>query len=155
LFKERMVVATGGLDAAAEFAAAVDAAPSPQHRRQLIENAVREAAARVLRIPVQKLDPRRPLGSMGLDSLMAIELRNRLTALLRRPLSATVTFNYPTVEKLAAFFVREAISVQTTVPPRVPVAAASVPPGEDLGSIAALTDNDVALKLRAGRRGRN
>ena len=51
---------------------------------------------------------------------MAIELRNRLTSLLGRPLSATLTFNYPTVEKLAAFFLAETRSAPEPVPPRVP-----------------------------------
>jgi acyl carrier protein len=154
LFRERSVVATGGLGAAAEFAATLAAAPTPQHRRRLMESTVRDTAARVLRIPAQKLDPGRPLGSMGLDSLMAIELRNRLTSLLGRPLSATLTFNYPTVEKLAAFFLAETRSAPEPVPPRVPAGAASASLGDDIASIAALSDDDVALKLRAGRRGR-
>ena len=37
---------------------------------------------------------------MGLNSLMAIELRNRLETALGRPLSATLAWNYPTIEAI-------------------------------------------------------
>ena len=37
---------------------------------------------------------------MGLSSLMAMELRNRLERPLARPLSATLAWNYPTVDAL-------------------------------------------------------
>ena len=42
LFRERSVAATGGLGAAAEFAATLAAAPTPQHRRRLMESTVRD-----------------------------------------------------------------------------------------------------------------
>ena len=84
------------------------AAPTPQHRRQLMENTVRDTRGKSFaHYRLRSSIRRRPLGTMGLDSLMAIELRNRLTSLLGRPLSATLTFNYPTVEALAAFLVAE------------------------------------------------
>jgi acyl transferase domain-containing protein/acyl carrier protein len=47
----------------------------------------------------------RPLNEIGLDSLMAVELRTRLGALVGETLPATLLFNYPTVETLAAYLV--------------------------------------------------
>ena len=38
---------------------------------------------------------------MGIDSLMTLELRNRLEATLKLSLPATLVFNYPTVTALA------------------------------------------------------
>ena len=61
---------------------------------------VKDAVARVLKIAPGRLDPRKPLGNMGLNSLMAMELRNRLEIALDRPLSATLAWNYPTIEIL-------------------------------------------------------
>jgi myxalamid-type polyketide synthase MxaE and MxaD len=40
---------------------------------------------------------------MGLTSLMAIELRNALETALKRPLSATLAWNHPTIEALIAY----------------------------------------------------
>ena len=46
---------------------------------------------------------------MGLTSLMAIELRNRLEAALGRPLSATLAWNHPTIEALIDFLGADAV----------------------------------------------
>ena len=59
-------------------------------------------SARSSKITPSRLDPRKALGAMGLSSLMAMELRNRLEAALGRPLSATLAWNYPTIEALVA-----------------------------------------------------
>jgi acyl transferase domain-containing protein/acyl carrier protein len=157
LFAERIGEAAQGTGEGAgdtdPFAARLAAAESVHARRQMLEIAVRDTAARVLRISPRKLDSRRPLGTMGLDSLMAIELRNRLEALLGRSLSATLAWNYPTVEALAAF-----LSGDTAVAP-APVQKAAVPVAEpdslDVGleQIIELSDEDVARELRAGGRG--
>ena len=45
---------------------------------ELLENFIREIAARDLGMPVVKLDPAQPLSESGLDSLMGIELVNRI-----------------------------------------------------------------------------
>ena len=48
------------------------------------------------------LDPQAALKDAGLDSLMAVELRNLLTRSLGRSLSATLLFDYPSLDALAA-----------------------------------------------------
>jgi acyl carrier protein len=42
-----------------------------------------------------------PLQQLGLDSLMALELRNLLAQALGSPLKATLLFDYPTIRGLA------------------------------------------------------
>ena len=158
LFAERVGEAgQGGGQEAGEFAARLAAADSVHARKQLLESAVRDTAARVLRVSPRRLDSRRPLGTMGLDSLMAIELRNRLEALLGRSLSATLAWNYPTVEALATFLSGEAVAVSSTAPSSAPAAEMLVgePDSLDVGleEIVELSDEDVARALRAGRRG--
>ena len=49
----------------------------------LLKTVVAEEAARILRLPAGGIDPRRPLSEMGMDSLMAVELRLALESRLR------------------------------------------------------------------------
>ena len=52
------------------------------------------------------LDPRAALKDTGLDSLMAVELRNALAKAFAQPLPATLLFDYPTLDALAAHLLR-------------------------------------------------
>jgi phthiocerol/phenolphthiocerol synthesis type-I polyketide synthase B len=70
------------------------------NRRAILEGLVKNSVALVLKIEMSRLDPRKPFGNMGLNSLLAMELRNRLEIALDRPLSATLAWNYPTIEIL-------------------------------------------------------
>jgi NAD(P)-dependent dehydrogenase (short-subunit alcohol dehydrogenase family)/acyl carrier protein len=71
-------------------------------RPQIVEMVVRRVVARVLRMPESSIDAAQPLGELGLDSLMGVELRNRLEAEFRVKLSATLAWNHPTVADLGA-----------------------------------------------------
>jgi acyl carrier protein len=46
-------------------------------------------------------DPQRGFFDLGMDSLTAIELKDRLSAALGTPLSPTIAFDYPSIEALA------------------------------------------------------
>jgi acyl carrier protein len=59
--------------------------------------------AAVLRLDAERVPEDKAVRSLGLDSLMALELRNRLERQLHMKLSATLVWNYPTVAKLAEF----------------------------------------------------
>jgi NADPH:quinone reductase-like Zn-dependent oxidoreductase/acyl carrier protein len=76
--------------------------PGPQ-RRAALEAHLEEQVVRVLRIARTRFDRTTPLKSLGFDSLMALELRNRLEVSLGARLSATMAWNYPTVADLAPF----------------------------------------------------
>ena len=59
----------------------------------LLLNRIRQRVAWVLGLdPAEPLDPQEPLMDLGVDSLVAIELRNLLSSDLGQQLPATITF---------------------------------------------------------------
>lgn len=136
--------------AAADAQTAMPEVPTdPVERRRAMERAVRDVVGRVLKLAPARIDARKPLGSMGLTSLMALELRNRLEPLHGKPLSATLAWNYPTVEALVGFLcgpedAAPAAPVVTTPAPSTEVA-------EVLGEVNELSDEDAARLLRKRR----
>ncbi|WP_030194541.1 type I polyketide synthase [Streptomyces sp. NRRL S-87] len=74
---------------------------APERRAELVEERVRELAGRVLRIPAESIDRETPFKSLGLDSLMSLELRNRLEADLGLVLSPTLLWTYGSLRPLA------------------------------------------------------
>jgi len=73
---------------------------SPAGRRAFLESRLRMEVANVLRIDPVAIDPQKPLRELGIDSLMAIELRNSLEATFGVGLPSTVVWNCPTVAAL-------------------------------------------------------
>jgi acyl carrier protein len=73
-----------------------------EDRKRFVEAFVMEQAAQVLGLRHGERPPLDvPLTDMGLDSLMAVDLKNRLQIGLGQELSPTVVFDYPTVAAMA------------------------------------------------------
>ncbi len=66
--------------------------------------------------PSQPLDPQQGLSDMGMDSLTAVELSNRLQRSLGHKLPSTLAFEYPTVTALAEFLAAEVFAAGPTGP---------------------------------------
>jgi NADPH:quinone reductase-like Zn-dependent oxidoreductase/NADP-dependent 3-hydroxy acid dehydrogenase YdfG len=87
----------------ADLAARLAAAP-PTRRRKLLAGYVREQIVRVLGLDAsQPLDGAQGFRELGMDSLMAVEVRNRLQASLARPLPSTMVFDHPNVDALCGY----------------------------------------------------
>jgi thioesterase domain-containing protein len=71
-----------------------------EERAAILEPYIRDQVGRVLRIPAAKLDIQRPLNQMGLDSLMAVELKNRIEGDLEVALPTGKLVQDPTIESL-------------------------------------------------------
>jgi myxalamid-type polyketide synthase MxaE and MxaD len=77
-------------------------AAAPAERRPLLQSYLSEQVARVLGLSPSKLDVLQPLSHLGLDSLMAVELKNRIAVDLK--------VNVPVVKFLQGFSVDQAVT---------------------------------------------
>ena len=81
-------------------------------RRARVEAFVRTEVARVLGLSAPgAIDETQGLFDMGLDSLMAIDLKTRLEIGVGQSLPSTLTFNYPTVTALTGFLSRDVLRI--------------------------------------------
>ncbi len=76
-------------------------AAAPAERRGLVEALIRDKVARVLGTAPERLDGDRPLLQLGLDSLMAVELRNWIEGELRVNLPIVELMRSPSMSRLA------------------------------------------------------
>lgn len=122
-------------------------AAEPAERRRLLQSYLSEQVARVLGLSPSKLDPQQPLSDLGLDSLMAVELKNRIAVDLK--------VNVPVAKFLQGFSVDQAVTqvldqlaTEAASPATLP-APAVVPSGEQqraghlLANLDRLSDEQV------------
>jgi polyketide synthase 12/myxalamid-type polyketide synthase MxaB len=119
-------------------------------RRPLVAAFVQQHASQVLGLRSSRMiDPRTPLGELGLDSLLAVELRNTLSRALEVSLPTTLLFDYPSIEALSEFLLCEVLrqserpATTTASEDQAPSAAALV------GSIEAMLEEDVDRRIEA------
>ncbi len=80
----------------------------PSDRRRLLLNHVQQQVAHVLGMASAKtINERSGFFDLGMDSLTAVELRNRLQGSLGYSLPATAIMDYPTIETLVNYLVQQ------------------------------------------------
>jgi hypothetical protein len=125
---------------------------TPAERRELLTDRVCRQVGRLLRLEDgRRPDPRGRLMELGLDSLMAVELRNvlRRDLALERPLPATLIFEHPTAEAVAGFLEREWLTMngQEDGPCEIPRPRPAAAPAAAAGKIANMTEEEVEALL--------
>jgi NAD(P)-dependent dehydrogenase (short-subunit alcohol dehydrogenase family)/acyl carrier protein len=93
-----------GTDVAGALAHELRSAP-PAEGRMRLQDHVRQQVARVLGADAEQLDLHTPFETLGLDSLMTVELKNRLEHALGLPLSTSLLWAHPTITSLARLLV--------------------------------------------------
>jgi acyl transferase domain-containing protein/acyl carrier protein len=86
----------------------------PARRRDALVQRLREDLYRVM--GTLEIASDRPLRELGLDSLMAVEVRNLLAAKVGRPLPATLLFDHPTLDALATFLLEQLLALSEQLP---------------------------------------
>jgi acyl carrier protein len=82
-------------------------ASSRNMRMDILEGYLQQQLSHVLKLAVDRIDRERTLGTMGLDSLMALEFIRRINAGLGLALPATAAFNYPSIRQLASHILQK------------------------------------------------
>jgi acyl carrier protein len=84
----------------------------PGQRQDLLSAYVAGEVAQVMGLDsAAAIDRRQGFFKMGMNSLMTVQLRNRLEARLGRRLPPTLAFEYPTVESLARHLAKEVLAL--------------------------------------------
>jgi len=68
---------------------------------ELLETDLQEQIAKVLGFPPHEINPQTGFFDLGMDSLTAIEFKNRLQTDLKITLPSTIAFDYPNIQTLA------------------------------------------------------
>jgi NADPH:quinone reductase-like Zn-dependent oxidoreductase/acyl carrier protein len=121
-------------------------AVEPGKRKKVVEAFLKEQMAKVLRSSPDKIDMHQPLTSLGIDSLMAVELKNRVESDLELAVPVTALLQGPTLSQLAAI-VLDQLALKS------PVEAEPSPNGQEgeaelLAQLDDLSDEEVDTLLQ-------
>ena len=76
-------------------------------RQNLLVARIRSQIGLIMGLDAADIDTRIGFTDLGMDSLMAMELRNYLQNILERSIPASLVFDYPNVEALAEYFIQD------------------------------------------------
>lgn len=99
-------------------------ASPPEDRQGVLEHEMRRELSRVLRLPADRIDPEQSLTNLGLDSIMAIELKNRIERAFEVSIPIAMLIEGPSLRALAGKVVAQ---MGEPSPRPVPAARANVP----------------------------
>ena len=95
----------------------------------------------------EDIEPNRGFFEMGFDSLSMMTLKTRVESRLDCTLSATLGFNYPTIEALAVYLLHAILELATDRPPITPVAVSPDPEQDRREEIEQLSEAETEALL--------
>ena len=145
----RRIFGTEGTAAAAPAVNSGYADMPAGERGEAIERLIRETVATLLGLDsYAKVDREKGLFDLGIDSLTAIDLKNRLEKSLGRVLRSTIAFDYPTAAKMAAHLAGSLFPPAKSPAASTPVAVETKPnTAAGAEDISALSASDLAALL--------
>ncbi len=121
-------------------------AVAPEGRWDLLLSLIAREVRHVLGFRAEEpVDVNRGLFALGMDSLTAVELKNRIQRLVGQPVSATVVFDHASVSALGRYLAGR-LGVPVAAPVAVPKPRAQ--PGRD-DKLNELTTEELAMRLSA------
>jgi NAD(P)-dependent dehydrogenase (short-subunit alcohol dehydrogenase family) len=123
---------------------------APEERKDILVDALRRQVCIVMGLrPEDAPEPHQGFFELGIDSLLSLELRNRVLHLVKRDFPATAVFDHPTVDALADYLLREVLAVETAAGGAGSMRPMSASDDEDvLALIEAMSDDEVRARLQ-------
>jgi len=123
---------------------------SGHEKRDYIEDKIVESVAGVLRIERGELNPEEPFMDLGVDSILAVEIVNRVNERLSVKLKTNDLFNYPTIQRLSSYISEEIVPGSDCVPQ-----VSAIETAELFKSSTDITKKTVPPSLESGNDGNN
>ncbi|MEQ1564261.1 MAG: AMP-binding protein [Myxococcota bacterium] len=116
-------------------------AATGRRRVAVLADHVRDLASALLGVSASDIDTDRPFGELGIDSVTAVEMVERLARELRLDLPGTILFDWPTIDRLSKHLVEDRLGDARPAPPKPAAGALTA------DRVAAMSDAEVELAL--------
>ncbi len=127
-----------------ELLVALRAAPARRRADVLVAH-MQAQAAELLGLDADDIDEDRPLSELGIDSVTAVELVERVGHALNQEIPGTLLFDYPTLEAIGGFIIDELLGASLDAAP----AAKAKGGAGSAADVAAMSEEEAAAALLA------
>ena len=115
-------------------------AAAPGERQAMVEEYLIQQTARVLRIDASALDAQQTMSNLGIDSIMTVELRDRIDMDWQVKVPLVEFFREPTIGRLAAILLEQLV---TAMPDSASPQTAQLDPSALLSKLNQLSETEV------------